>query len=224
MGKASQSPLRKLEQIVARDPLAAEVEDVLAVLRATEPDAAARLRSLSLASRWLPLEDAQHGRDVPLATWADLVALSLDGGPGAVQAIAIDGGALDRRRAMAIGVLEAVGAPGGLSALVRCVEVARTRLPLDLEFAMDCARALNEVLRGATLDSGNEATARTFLHELHSFTAGDEERATIILALRWVGDPSSEMLLAQHPELAPPWQDVVKTARKELRRRLRASA
>jgi hypothetical protein len=201
-----------------------EVEHLLAAAKQSTPDLASELRLLSAKLKW-PSEGLlpDGSRVVPLAKWAEVVALYASGGYNSLTPVAAD----PANVAFVLGLLEELKTREALSFLLEAYAETFDTPALNLSVSLRVASALNLMLSfkpSAPITPSQASRVQTFLLGLYPHAEREGDRATIVLALRGVGDERTLAFISGLPSLAEPWGDVKATTLRSIRKRIRENA
>jgi hypothetical protein len=198
-----------------------EVEHLLRVLSTADATDAPFIRSLSTEYGWSVTGVVGRRRVVPFACWADAVCRYLEGGCAAVVRMSQESPSMIE---FCLGVLEEVKTAESVSAMLE-VGSAEVELPVsDVPRAVRIADGLNLLLsfKGAPAVSPTvELQVRDFLHRLLDTELTEAQRASVVCALRGVGDQESVDRIAALPPFKGSWAGVEQTSTKQILQRLR---
>lgn len=193
-----------------------EVEDLLRVAVAGDAADASLLRELKAKHAWSDTGHEGRRRVVPFGRWAEAVCRFLEQGYDGLARMA--GEAADTAE-FCIGVLEEVKTPESVSALLALARTAERP-----EAATRLADAFNQLLSfkdGVALGSTVEREVREFLHPLLGTGLTENQRASVVCALRGVGDGESVALIAELPPFKGSYAGLEKAATRQIQQRLR---
>jgi hypothetical protein len=198
-----------------------EVEHLLKVAELGDATDAPFLRALKAEHGWSDTGREGRKRVVPFGRWADTVGRFLeDGYPGLVQGAKDSGEAAD----FCVSVLEAVKTAASVSAMLAIGRPVIERPAADLELAVRLADGFNRLLsfKGApAIAPAAEGEVREFLHRLLAAKLSEAQRASVVCALRGVGNAESATLIGSLLPLRGSWAGLEQTAIRQIRQRLR---
>ena len=212
--------LARIERLAATGEL--EVEHLLAILHCQEPDAAQRLARLSSEHGWSDVPEAALQATVPFATWVRVISSYLLSGIEGLTKIARE----NVNTPFVLAVLEELGDVGAVQGMLtifkREIDAPESNVPVSFGIAS----SLNQILsfKSAPKISDTEARQiRTFLLKLYPLAVRDVDRATIVLALRGVGDQDTLAFLATVRAFSGAWSEVKATTVRSIKKRISAS-
>jgi hypothetical protein len=198
-----------------------EVEHLLKVAELGDASDAPFLRALKEEHSWS--DTGREGRKlvVPFGRWADTVCHFLeDGYPGLVQSAKDSPDAAH----FCVSVLEELMTAASVSAILAIGGPVIERPATDVNLAVRLAEGLNLLLsfKGApAIAPGAECKVREFLHRLLAAELSEEQRASVVCALRGVGDAESVALVASLPPFRRGWAGLEQQAVRQIKQRLR---
>jgi hypothetical protein len=201
-----------------------EVEHLLCAAKLGIPGLAVELRRLSAELHW-PSEGSlpDGSRVVPFGRWAEIVALYASDGYDGLASAAAD----PTNTKCILGLLEELKTPEALAFLLEDYALLIDGPKSDLPKALQIAGTLNNILSFKPLvpiTSSQAQSIQDFLLALYTFVEREADRATVVLALRGVGDEAALEFVSALPEFAEPWSTVKATTIRSLRKRIRANA
>jgi len=210
---------RTLSRMAADNSL--QVEHLVKVADLGDATDAAFLRALKGEHGWS--DTGREGRDlvVPLGRWADTVCRFLeDGCPGLVQAANDSPDAHE----FCVSVLEELKTAASVSAILAIGGPVIERPVLDVKLAVRLANGFNLLLsfKGAPAIAAEvERRVREFLHRLLAVELSEVQCASVVCALRGVGDAESAALVASLPPFRGSWAGLEQSAVRQIKQRLR---
>jgi hypothetical protein len=211
--------LASLRRKAAADDV--EVEHLTAFAAAGDARAVPVIRELQREHGWPHSNRQGKSLVVPLGRWADVVCVYLEGGCDALVAYA-------RRREpdsfdFAASVLEELKSAAAVGAMAELARGLVKRLPERLGDGVRLASAINLALsfkKPPAMDPVTCGELRSFLHRLLSNELPQEARASVVCALRGVGDEESIRIIDGLPKFHGPWAGLEAIASKAIRKRL----
>ncbi len=198
-----------------------EVEDILKAAIERPPGLSDELRRLSTELGWSSTGKLPNGElVVPLAQWAEVVAVYAAGGFDSLS----DFAKKSANDAFVLRLLVELKTADALCFLLcsyaHCIESpgqatgAAIRIASTLNFMLSFKSA-------SPITSSQAHIIQTFLLRLFSFTKSDVNRATVLLALRGVGDARAMEFILSVPDLKYPWAEVKPRCLRAIRKRLK---
>ncbi len=198
-----------------------EVEHLLKVAAFGDASDAPFLRALKGEHGWSDTGREGRTRVVPFGRWADTVCRFLeDGYSGLVQATKDSAEAAE----FCVSVLEGLKTAASVSAILAIGERVIEQPADDVKLAVRLADGLNLLLsfKGAPgIPPEVERKAREFLYRLLAVELSEVQRASVVCALRGVGDAESATLVASQPPFGGSWAGLEQLAVRQIKRRLR---
>jgi hypothetical protein len=198
-----------------------EVEHLVKVAELGDATDAPFLRALKDEHGWS--DTGREGRKlvVPFGRWADMVCRFLEEGyPGLVQAATDSAEAPD----FCLSVLEELKTAASVSAILAIGGPVIERPAADVKLAVRLADGFNCLLsfKGAPVIAPLvEGQIRKFLHRLLAVVLSEVQRASVVCALRGVGDAESATLLGSLPPFRGSWAGLEQSAVRQIKQRLR---
>jgi hypothetical protein len=197
-----------------------EVEHILAAARMRVPGLQQELMRLSNELGWSPTPvPTEGGHVVPLAKWAQIAGAYAEGGIAALSELARQ---KDNRHYVVVMLIEA-RLPEAAIALFDLFADDLAAPSWDGETADDLVDALNQMFflsKCLTPTDAQAATARGFLMTLHATASTVARRASVVCALRGVGDHSTIGFLSTLEAFPYPYEGLEKLALRAIRKRL----
>jgi hypothetical protein len=197
-----------------------EVEHLLHVAVIGDASDAAFLKSLAAECDWPNSADVNGVHVVPLGTWNKAVCCYLEKGyPGLVQLAK-----KSDSRLFSLAILRELKTVESISALIEIAGKVIERPAANRELASRIASVFNFILSfdGAPAISRKvETHIRQFLHRLLAEPLNDAEKASVVCALRGVGDEESIELIRALPPFREAWSGTEKVACKQIKSRIR---
>lgn len=198
-----------------------EVEHIVKVAELGDSSDASFLRALKEEHRWSDTGREGHKLVVPFGRWADTVCVFLeDGYPGLVRAAKDSPEAAD----FCVSVLDDLKSAASVSALLAIGGPVIKRPAADVNLAVRLAVGFNLLLsfKGAPAIAPEvERKVREFLHRLLAVELSEVQRASVVCALRGVGDAESDALIASLPPFRGSWAGLEQSAVRQIKQRLR---
>ncbi len=215
------SQLQILSKRVANGTL--EVEHLLKVAAVGDADNIHFLKALKREHGLSDSEFQGRRRVVPLGRWVDTICRFLEFGYTGLVQMASESQEMSE---YCISVLEELRTPESVSALLAIGGVAIEQPTTDLTKAILLAGGINLIMsfkNPPTLNLSIVQQVREFLHKLLEINLSEEQRASVVCALRGVGDEESVTLIKLLPSFKAEWAGLEKTAIKRIRQRLQAT-
>jgi hypothetical protein len=212
---------RALRRKAAENSL--EVEHLLKVAAAGDASDAAFLQAIKAEYGWSDTEVEKGERVAPLGRWVDVVCRFLQEGYDGIVRMAeesTDGADF------CIGLVEEIKTAGSVSALLAIGGPVVARPAANIRLAARLANAFNLLLsfkRVPDVGASNERRVREFLHQILRLNLTDAQRASVVCALRGVGDAQSVALIAGMPPFKGSWAGLKQSAVRQIKKRLRRS-
>lgn len=190
------------------------MEHLLEVASGGDSGDANFLRELAIEFDF-PRGNGGAGEPVPLGHWTDAACAYLEDGYSGLESLGDDPGLLP----FCLGVLEALHTSESVELLNRLATrhaASAERLAIAASVNLVCSFPPTPELATETTDA-----TRAWLHDLLDKIERPEARATVVCALRGVGDSVSLQKLAQLPPFPKPWNDLEQTASRLIKRRIR---
>jgi hypothetical protein len=192
-----------------------EVEHLVKVAELGDVTDAPFLRALKEEHGW-----SDTGRD-PFGRWADTVCRFLeDGYPGLVHAAKDSGEAAE----FCVSVLQELKTAASVSAILAIGGPLIERPAANVKRAVRFADGFNLLLsfKGAPAIAPEvERKVREFLHRLLAVELSEVQRASVVCALRGVGDAESATLIRSLPPFRGNWVGVEQAAVRQIEQRVR---
>jgi hypothetical protein len=199
-----------------------EVEHLTAFAAIGDRAAVPVVRELQAKYDW-PRSNRVNGRHVvPLGRWAEVVCAYLEGGWDAL--IDYARGPEPDAFYFAISVLEVTKSPVSLVVLTELSSIISKKLSSRKADAVKLAEAINHVLsfkKPPPVYPGTATSLRRFLHALVRQKLTQPERATVVCALRGVGDEESIQIIRELPKFDGPWAGIEINACQTIRKRMK---
>jgi hypothetical protein len=196
-----------------------EVEHLLKVAELGDASDAPFLRALRSEHGWSATGREGRSLVVPFGRWADVVCRFLeDGYPGLVQAAKEPDGAAE----FCVSLLEQLKTAASVSALLAVGGPVIDRPAGDIKLALRLANGFNHLLsfKGAPAIAPTvEGQVRQFLHRLLAIDLSNVKRASVVCALRGVGDAESAALIGSLPPFSGNWADLERVAVRQIKQR-----
>jgi hypothetical protein len=216
------SAIKKLRQHAATGQL--EVEHILKLAKKGDAKAVSLLQELSQEHHWSEIEFDNQGREiVPLGRWAGVVCAYLEGGYERLIMLAIETLPDTSMVSFCCAVLEALKTSQSVDALSQMALTLAPTSPENIDAAVTVASSLNLILsfkKAPEIDRHAEDDVRSFLHQClnHELTA--PQRATIVCALRGVGNQESIDRINELPAFAYPYDGLERSVARSIRKRM----
>lgn len=220
----SELQMRKLNRMAAKDLL--EVEHLLKVARIGDSSDVQFLQSLKTTNSWSDSGIENGVLVVPFGRWTEVVCAFLEGGYDRLISLATDPDTFDDYCEFCIAALEELRTPQSVLALMdiaQGIETIPTRHKA-VSVAAKIASALNLILslKGApSIYPHIEDTVREFLHTLLIADLEEHELASVIYALRGVGDELSIHKITALPPLNYPFEGAQKASIRAIKKRVK---
>src|SRR5262245_42286859 len=209
---------RTLSRKAAENSL--EVEHLLKVAAIGDAADAPFLHALKCEHAWPDTGRVGRSLVVPLGRWADTVCRFLEDGYSGLVAMA---GEIVGASEFGIGLLEEIRTPESVSAVLAIGRAVIEQPAIDVHLAVRMADAFNLLLsfNGApTVTPTVEHEIREFLHRLLDIELLEVQRASVVCALRGVGDATSADLVASLPPFRGNWAGLEASAARKIKRRV----
>jgi hypothetical protein len=198
-----------------------EVEHLVKVAELGDSADAPFLRALKGEHGWSDTGREGRTRVVPFGRWVDTVCRFLeDGYPGLVQAAEESPDAAD----YCVSVLEELKTAASVSAILDVGGPVIEQPRADVKLAVRLADGFNFLLsfKGVpAITPAVEQKVRGFLHRLLAAELSEVQRASVVCALRGVGDAESVALVASLPPFQSSWAGLEQSAVRQIKQRLR---
>ena len=201
-----------------------EVEHLLRVAAIGDAADVPFLRTLQAKSGWSDSDHEGDTRVVPFGRWADVVCRFLEDNYAGLVRLA---GELPGLAEFCIAVLEELRTQESASALLAVGGPVVERPATDLGLAIRLASGFNLLLSfkdRPRVRPDVEREIRGFLHRLLAAELTEAQRATVVCALRGVGDADSMALIAGMPPFGGSWAGLERAASVQIARRSRRSS
>lgn len=193
-----------------------EVEHLLKVSTIGDATDAALLRTLKAKHSWSDTGWEGRRRVVPFGRWAEVVCRFLEQGCDGLVRMA---GESADAAGFCVGVLEEVKTPESVVALLAVASAVKG--PKDRVRLADAFNQLLSFKGGVTLSPTVEREVRDFLHGLLGEGLAESQRASVVCALRGVGDEESLALIADLPLFKGSYAGLEAAATRQIKQRLR---
>lgn len=198
-----------------------EVEHLLKVATIGDASDAPFLRALKEEHAWSETGCEGRARVVPFGRWSDTVCRYLeDGHTGLVQ---LAGKSIEAAE-FCISVLEEIKTTESVVALLAIGGPVIANPKVNVSLAILIADAVNRLLSfkgGPEIDPAVELQLREFLHHLLALELSEVQRASVVCALRGVGDAVSVTLIASLSPFRGSWAGLEQSAVRQIKQRLR---
>jgi hypothetical protein len=198
-----------------------EVEHLVKVAELGDAADASFLRALKGEHGWS--DTGREGRKlvVPFGRWSDTVCRFLeDGYPGLVQAAKDSAEAAE----FCVSVLEELKTAASVSAILAIGGPLIERPAANVKLAVRLADAFNLLLSfksAPAIAPKVEEQVREFLHRLLAVELSEVQRASVVCALRGVGNAESATLVGSLPPFRGSWAGLEQAAVRQIKQRLR---
>ncbi len=195
----------------------------MALARDADASVGPVLRELAARHAWSHKEFIGKTRVVPLGRWAEVVSEYLERGHAGVVALAKGVRTRETHAAMCIDLLSELHVPESVAALKAIGKPVWTRPANDLALSLWLVNAFNLLLsfeNAPEIDDATRKSVREFLHRVLVLGHDDSTRASVVCALRGVGDARSVELIKRVPAFAHPWAGLERLALRQIERRL----
>jgi hypothetical protein len=213
----SSSQRRTLRKKAADNLL--EVEHLLRVAALGDAGDVRFLRELEREFEW-----PHKGKMiVPLGLWNDAVCCFLEDGYDGIVRLATAEKTRARYLEFCIAVLEELATRDSVDALVKIGGRVLRSPEEDLSLSLLVTNALNMVLsfdKAPGINAETTSTIRQFLHEMLRLDLDEDQRASVVCALRGVGNEESVLLIQQLPAFKDPYAGTKASAVRAIRKRL----
>jgi hypothetical protein len=199
-----------------------EVEHILGAAKQPVPGLADELDRLVIECAWSDGGETPQGLIIPFRKWARTASAYCRSGTLGIVSLA------QNEPAYLYFVLALLTELHNREALEAVMALASPVLHKPTEnraISLQASGAINLLLSfppRISINSEEETILRVFLHNLLSLTTTAVERATVLCALRGVGNEESIQLMAAGVPLADPWDGVESTVGRAIRKRLKA--
>jgi hypothetical protein len=203
-----------------------EVEHLTAFAVLGDPCAAPVIRELAEQYRWSRSGLDDDGALIgPMGRWAEVICAYLEDGASALVRYA------RRREAksfhFAVAVLGDLKTTDAVAAMAQLTDDVAKELPERLQDGVELAASLNLTLSfkdPPEVDPRTTKRLRLFLHSLLPLKLSVPQRATVVCALRGVGDDESLRLIGDLPTFAGAWAGTSELVCRVIAKRLKAAA
>ena len=198
-----------------------EVEDMLKAAMENPPGLSAALRKLVEDCGWTRgglLPDGS--REIPFLSWAEVAIAYADEGFAGLLPLA---GAAENAP-FVLGLVEEMRTAAALAFILEAFAGVIEHPDGMEEVAFAIASALNLMLSfkpSSPITAAQATTVQSFLFSLYPLATTEARRASVILALRGVGDEDAVRFLANVAEFFSPWQETKKVTLRAIRKRLK---
>ena len=210
--------LRSLERKASTGEL--EVEDLTRVAAIGDVRDSDHLRGMKARHGWSDSGRIKGRRVVPFGRWADVVCRFLEEGHAGLVRMATE--AVDAHE-FCIAVLVDVRRPESVDALLQIAAAPRVDAQHGHRVNLRVADGLNLLLsfkNAVPIGDADASRVRAFLHALLAEARNADERATVVCALRGVGNSESMALIAALTPFRSDWEGLEKSAVRPIRKRL----
>jgi hypothetical protein len=210
---------RTLSRKAANNSL--EVEHLLKVAMTGDATDAPFLRTLKEEHGWSDTGREGRVRVVPFGRWSDSVCRFLEDGYAGLVQLA---GKSTKAAEFCISVLEEVKTPESVAALLAIGGPLIAHPEENVRLAILIADAINLLLSfkgGPVIDASVEQQVREFLHRLLAGELSEVQRASVVCALRGVGDITSVALIGSLSPFRGCWAGLEQSAARQIKQRLR---
>jgi hypothetical protein len=198
-----------------------EVEHLIKVAAIGEASDAPFLRALKAEFGWPDSGRKGRTRVVPLGRWVDTVCCFLEGGYDGLVQMARDSA---EDADFCIPVLEEMKTAESVSALLAIGGPVLASPETNVRLAARLAEGMNQLLsfkEAPAVGGAVEQQVRGFLHLLLGLELTAVQKASVVCALRGVGDEDSLSLVAGLPPFGGSWVGLEQVAIRKIKRRLR---
>jgi len=198
-----------------------QVEDILRAAKESMPGLADELDRLTTECSWTDGSPTPHGRVIPFRRWASAASsYARSGYPGLLSLVSADPANLP----FVLALLTELYTPEAVAvALVVAAPVLSSPLA-DLPRSIEVAANFNLLLSFPPYiptDAEQRTLIREFLHRTLAAPLCAAQRATVLCALRGVGNLDSLRLISAGAPLPDPWLGLEATVRRALKKRLK---
>ncbi len=198
-----------------------EVEHLVKVAELGDASDAPFLRALKEEHSWSDTGQEGSKLVVPFGRWAETICRFLeDGYPGLVQASRDSAEATE----FCVSVLEELKTAASVSAILAIGGPVLERPLANVKLAARLANAFNLLLSfkdAPLIAPAVERKVRELLHRLLAAELSEVQRASVVCALRGVGDAESVALVASLPPFQRSWAGLEQSAVRQIKQRLR---
>jgi hypothetical protein len=212
--------LNKLRRLASKNDV--EVEHLMKFAVLGDISAVPVIRELQAKHYWYETDRNDVVNCAYLAPWVEVICLYLEGGCDALVSYARK--KQEKSFYFAVAVLEELKSTASILAVAELCSDVANELPISIEDAVKLARAINFTLsfkNPPKIYAHTIIQLRNFLHALLSQNLNQATRATIVCALRGVGDEESIRLINELPKFSEPWLGLELLACKAIRKRLK---
>lgn len=196
-----------------------EAEDLLRVAVRGDAADAPFLRELDREHNW-----PRKGKGiVPLGLWNDTVCCFLERGYDGLVELATARATRSRYLEFCTAVLEQLKTPQSIDTLIEIGGSAMRSPGEDLSLSLLITDAFNLILsfhKAPEIDSEVASKIRQFLHKMLRLDLVEDQRASVVCALRGVGDEESLVLMQELAELEYPYRGTKTSAIRMIQKRL----
>jgi hypothetical protein len=198
-----------------------EVEHLLEFAVVGNKKAVAVIQELRNKYDWPRSNHVDGCHVVPFGRWAEVVCIYLEGGCDAL----VEYARRDEQESFyfAVAILEELQSSGSVSAQATLADELARDLQNRREDAFRLAEAINNTLSfkdAPVVAPETMARLRSFLHRYLALDLTDVQRASVVCALRGVGNLESIKLINELPTFEDCWSGLEKVACKAIRKRL----
>lgn len=179
------------------------------------------LRELKEKHAWSMTGKQGRARVVPFGMWCEALCRFWERG---YRGLAKFAGESSRTQYFAVSILEHIKTPESVQTLLEIGRTIGAHPTRDLPRAVELASGFNFLLsfKGSpAIAPPVERRVRDFLHRLLAQKLNEAQRATVVCALRGVGDTESLHLIAALPKFTGCWAKLELTAARQIRQRLK---
>lgn len=201
-----------------------EVEHLLQAAAERQPGLADELERLTVEQQWSAKGILPDGsRVVPFAKWAEVAAeYSANDFDGLRELLT-----KSENAPFVFGLLEHLPTSASISIALEAAEGYLADLVSHREAAFHLASALNllrSFKRAAPVTAVQARNAQVFLLTLYAHAKTEVERATVLLALRGVGDADALQFVESAEDFAAPWSTTKEVVLRAIRKRIKTDA
>lgn len=213
-----QKTITTVERMAKRGTL--EVEHLLRVARKPSPELADALDELAITMGWVL--DSRFP-EVPFGMWIQTISLYCRKGYAGL----IEAGRSLETLPFVLGILEDLRTEEALRSVVLIAALNHRWPSTNPKVTQHIAGALNIAalhVRDLRLPQVERAKGRDFLHAAFAATASDNERGTILCALRYFGDETTLPFIAASPPMSAEWEAARTAATRAIKKTMKAQA
>jgi hypothetical protein len=200
-----------------------EVEDLMQAAVERQPGLSDELARLAATYGWqaqgLQSDDT---RVVPLAKWAEVASTYASGGFEGLRSLAQEPEDIP----FVLGLAEQIKTNDSLAFILEICNLHLKNSGSE-ELAFRIASAFNLLLsfkQAAPVTTAQAETIQKFLIDVYPSMQSEARRATVLLALRGVGDQNAIRLVESASDFKEPWGDTKTAVLRAIRKRIKANA